>query len=191
MASLSYHVAKHAGATVEHYTPENVIAAARLTMGGAIDLDPASCEQANNEVVKASRFYTKNDDGLTREWAGRVWLNPPGGKDERARSRTKIWWVKLCEEYLSGRVSQAFFLAFNIEFLQVSQTGCPISAMSLPFCIPAKRLQFFYVGASTKRLEVGTSPTHANAIIFMPDRADNGASLSRFRTAFAGIGACI
>jgi hypothetical protein len=155
----------------------------------AIDLDPASCAQANDEVVQATRFFTPEDDGLTQRWGGRVWLNPPGGKDDRARSRTKIWWIKLCEEYLAGRVSQALFLAFNVEFLQVSQAGCPVAAMSLPFCIPAKRLCFFYVEAGTKRLKIGGGPTHANAIIYMPDRDDEG-SAWRFREAFRALGAC-
>ena len=181
-------VAKHSSATVEHYTPTDVILAARNTMG-AIDLDPASCTQANEEVVKAARFFSQELNGLAQDWAGRVWLNPPGGKDERARSRTKLWWIKLCEEYLSGRVSQALFLAFNVEFPQVSQAGCPISAMSLPFCIPSKRLCFFYVEAGAKRLKVGGGPTHANAIIYMPDRAD-AMSPSRFAGAFGALGAC-
>jgi ParB family transcriptional regulator, chromosome partitioning protein len=181
-------VAKHSSATVEHYTPEAVIHAAHTTMG-AIDLDPASCAQANDEVVRATKYLTAEQDGLTYAWNGRVWLNPPGGKDERARSRTKTWWCKLCDEYLSGRVTQALFLAFNVEFLQVSQAGCPIAAMALPFCIPSKRLCFFYVEAGTKRLKVGGGPTHANAIVYLPDREDP-ASVTRFHTVFAPIGAC-
>lgn len=181
-------VAKHSSATVEHYTPHDVIRAALGTMG-AIDLDPASCAQANDEVVNAENYLTQENDGLSCEWWGRVWLNPPGGKDERARSRTKLWWIKLCEEYLAGRVTQAIFLAFNIEFLQVSQAGCPLSAMSLPLCIPAKRLCFFYVEAGTKRLKVGGGPTHANAIVYLPDREDASAA-ARFRGMFSTIGAC-
>jgi hypothetical protein len=181
-------VAKHSSATVEHYTPTDVITAARNTMG-SIDLDPASCQQANDEVVRAARFFSQEQDGLAQPWFGRVWLNPPGGKDERARARAKLWWIKLCEEYLSGRVSQALFLAFNVEFLQVSQSGCPIAAMSLPFCIPSKRLCFFYVEAGTKRLKVGGGPTHANAIVYMPDRADD-LSVRKFSGAFGAIGVC-
>src|SRR5271154_4331972 len=106
-------VAKHSSATVEHYTPAEVITAARFTLG-AIDLDPASCAQANEEVVRADKFFSQEEDGLALPWFGRIWLNPPGGKDEKARSRTKRWWVKLCEEYLAGRTSQALFLAFNV-----------------------------------------------------------------------------
>jgi ParB family chromosome partitioning protein len=54
----------------EWYTPLPYIEAARLVLGD-IDLDPASCELANG-VVQAKRFFTEQDDGLTKEWSGRV-----------------------------------------------------------------------------------------------------------------------
>ena len=59
----------------EWYSPASVVEPARATMGG-IDLDPASCELAN-EIVKADKYYTKQDNGLLKEWTGRVWMNPP------------------------------------------------------------------------------------------------------------------
>ena len=43
---------------------------------GQIDLDPASCEYANN-TIKADEYFTESDNGLDREWYGRIWLNPP------------------------------------------------------------------------------------------------------------------
>jgi hypothetical protein len=77
-------MAKHSSEHIEHFTPHNVIARARAVMGG-IDLDPASCERANVEVVHAIRFFDAKDNGFLRPWSrggssSRVWLNPPGGK---------------------------------------------------------------------------------------------------------------
>lgn len=72
------HVSANSGEN-EWYTPPEYIEAAREVMG-SIDLDPASCETAQQNV-KARRFFTVDDDGLSRKWDGNVWLNPPYGKD--------------------------------------------------------------------------------------------------------------
>ena len=68
------HVEHYTG-NQEWYTPSEYVEAARRVMG-EIDLDPASSELAQ-ETVRASSYYTKDDDGLVSEWSGRVWLNPP------------------------------------------------------------------------------------------------------------------
>ena len=56
---------EHSSESNEHYTPPAIVEAARATMGG-IDLDPASCHEAN-EVVKAREWCGPqcNIDGLT------------------------------------------------------------------------------------------------------------------------------
>lgn len=63
-------------------TPPHIIRAL-----GSFDLDP--CTPPVMPWLTAARRYTKADDGLASPWAGRVWLNPPYGKD------TGIWMQKL------------------------------------------------------------------------------------------------
>ena len=59
----------------EWYTPKQYIASARKVMG-AIDLDPASSKEAQ-KIVKETKYYDINVNGLTKEWKGNIWLNPP------------------------------------------------------------------------------------------------------------------
>lgn len=70
----SPHVSHNSGEN-EWYTPPEYIKAATAVMG-RIDLDPASSKKAN-DTVKASKYYSKQDDGLSKVWAGKVWMNPP------------------------------------------------------------------------------------------------------------------
>ena len=66
----------------EWYTPKQYIAAAREVMGG-IDLDPATSLVAQR-TVGAARYFTQEEDGLSHDWPGRVWLNPPYSKQKLA-----------------------------------------------------------------------------------------------------------
>lgn len=73
---------RNSSESVEWFTPAKYIEAARRAMG-SIDLDPASCEEANR-TVRAARYYTEAQDGLTQPWYGNVWCNPPYGKSTGA-----------------------------------------------------------------------------------------------------------
>ncbi|WP_244256268.1 phage N-6-adenine-methyltransferase [Caballeronia zhejiangensis] len=46
---------------------------------GAFDLDP--CSPINRPWDTARRHFTVTDDGLSKEWFGRVWMNPPFGRE--------------------------------------------------------------------------------------------------------------
>ncbi len=77
---------------------------------GYVDLDPASCLEAN-KVVKAKRFYTIRDDGLSKNWrAENVWLNPPRGTEERV-SVQSIWSRRLIAHYRRKEIKkEAMFI---------------------------------------------------------------------------------
>lgn len=46
---------------------------------GEFDLDP--CSPVNRPWDTAKNHYNKEDNGLSKEWFGRVWLNPPYGRE--------------------------------------------------------------------------------------------------------------
>lgn len=168
-------IPQHSSKTNEHYTPSEVVTAARKILGD-IDLDPASCAIANKHVG-ASSFLTASDDGLARPWYGRVFLNPPGGK-RNGDSLADLFWRKLVTEYNEGRVSSAFFVGFNSNIMFMSQGSRCV--LDFPVCLPRKRLQFL---APDKfgALHSQESPTHHNALVLLPPRdGDYVPSLHRF-----------
>ena len=61
---------KSENTTDEWYTPKEIIDAL-----GVFDLDP--CAPIEPLYQTAIGMYNKNHDGLSRNWYGRVWLNPP------------------------------------------------------------------------------------------------------------------
>jgi hypothetical protein len=68
----------------EWLTPPTLIRAL-----GEFDLDP--CSPVNRPWATAKRHFTILDDGLSQQWEGRVWLNPPYGK------KTGMWLQRLAE----------------------------------------------------------------------------------------------
>lgn len=161
-------------ANEEAYTPEQYVEAAREVMG-SIDLDPASCKAAQ-KVIQAGTYYTKTDDGLTKNWSGNVWLNPP----YTAKVVNKFI-NKLCESYKDGAVEQAVLLTNNntdtIWFhlaLAVSSCAC-LTRGRIGFLTPegvscpTNGQTFFYFG--DRRLDFAKSFLDFGAIIHVPDFA--------------------
>jgi len=103
--ALKAHVSHNSGEN-EWYTPSEYIEAAREVMG-RIDLDPASSEIAN-QIVGASKFYTAEGDGLSKFWAGKVWLNPPYSGD-----LIIPFIAKYAEHVRSGDVGEGIVLVNN------------------------------------------------------------------------------
>lgn len=165
-------IPQHSSASNEHYTPYVVVNAVKELMT-AIDLDPASSDVVNRRIVMATRYFDKRADGLSKPWHGRVYVNPPGGVTEDRKSVMGLWWQKLVQEYLLGAVQQAVFLGFTLDLLLKSQRSA-LWVGHLPFCIPAKRLQFLATNNSKvdrrAYFKPGGSPTHANIIVYLPPR---------------------
>ena len=44
---------------------------------GGFDLDVC----ANQKNAKCQKFFSKEDDGLSQDWNGKCWMNPPYGKE--------------------------------------------------------------------------------------------------------------
>lgn len=99
------HVANNSGEN-EWDTPREYIEAARNLMG-EIDVDPSSTERAN-KVVRAKRFYTKENDGLKKDWKGNIWMNPP-----YAQPLISLFSAELVKKIKSKEVKQALVLVNN------------------------------------------------------------------------------
>lgn len=81
---------RHSSVTNEHFTPPDVVEAARSALG-EIDLDPATSVRGNAYYVKAKKIFTIENDGFNVPWGGRTFLNPPGGRcDARGVSVTNV-----------------------------------------------------------------------------------------------------
>lgn len=62
----------------EWYTPEWLLEPLYEAMDGhPFDLDPCSPTKGAGAPVRAKRHFTVEDDGLSQEWQGRCYLNPP------------------------------------------------------------------------------------------------------------------
>lgn len=91
----------------EWYTPEKYLVSVRAVFEGDIELDPATSTAAQ-EIVRAERFYTVEDDGLVQDWRGRIFLNPP-----YAASLVSQFTRKLVEHHKQGAVPEAVLLVNN------------------------------------------------------------------------------
>lgn len=182
MAELAFS-ARHSCDSPEWYTPSPFVEAAREVMGG-IDLDPASHEKANR-TVKATRFFTKEDDGLAQPWLGRIFLNPPGGL-------VPEFWKALVWHFDAKHIDQAIWIGYSLEQLQTLQnrSGTPLD---FPICITKKRIAFVEneakraariekMIAAGKNPNLKSSPSHSNYITYM------GRESQRFEMVFRQFG---
>lgn len=158
----------HSSDSNEWYTPARYADLARKVMGD-IDLDPASCLAAN-QSIQAKTIFDIEDDGFSRHWSGRVWLNPPYGRGEDG-SNQAAWSKKLIDEYKAGRVSEAMLLVN-------AATGNKWFAdlWEFPICFVDHRIRFISPRGDYSQ------PTHSNVIVYF------GSNESSFVELFSEIG---
>lgn len=159
------HVAHNSGQN-EWYTPRDIIDAAREVMGG-IDLDPASTATAN-KVVGATRYYTAEDDGLSKKWVGRIWMNPPyaaGLVDRFANA--------LAEHVRSGSVTEAVVLVNNATETEWFTT---LAGVASALCFPRGRVRFW------RPDETSSAPLQGQCLLYC------GENTKRFISAFGQRG---
>lgn len=145
----------HSSESAEWYTPVGIVERARVALGGVIDVDP--CGNARtNEIIKAKRYITRGEDGLTADWGvGSAFVNPPGGRGSVAK-----WWDKAVEFHRRDERNLVVFVLFNINSLQVLQNKSRKPPTDYVICIPRKRIAYLRADGS-----VGRSPPQASAIV--------------------------
>lgn len=136
---------------IEYYTPAVYVEAARSVMG-SIDLDPASCQQAN-ETVRAAQYFTIHTDGLVQHWTGNVWLNPPYGRVQSAFAE------QLLKFYDSGDVRQAILLVNA----NVTETNWFAPLWDYIVCFTNHRINFL-------NTDDKSGSTHGSCFVYLGDR---------------------
>lgn len=113
---------------------------------GEFDMDP--CAPTDRPWDIAKKHYTKKDNGLSQIWRGRVWCNPPYGKE------TSKWMVKMADHndgillifartdtnnfhsYVWSQARGIFFIKGRITFCDISGKPAKYNA-GAPSCLVA------------------------------------------------------
>lgn len=113
---------------------------------GHFDLDP--CAASNRPWDCADVNYTIEDNGLTKEWFGRVWCNPPYGSEDSdflkkfseyggkglclifARTDTKAW-----HNYIFSNAKYIFFIKGRVKFCR--ENGEQATSANAASCLVA------------------------------------------------------
>ena len=150
----------------EWYTPAEHVEHARRVLG-VIDLDPASSAAAQ-KTVKAESYFSADDDGLKREWQGRIWLNPPYNQPT-----VEQFIDKLIEERAAGRTTRAILLTHNsTDTAWFHKAATAASAI----CFPRGRIAFVDTAGDRD------APTQGQAFFFF------GPDTRPFKAEFSQVG---
>ena len=139
--AFSHERSRNGRGKCEWLTPPELIRAL-----GEFDLDP--CAPIDRPWNTAKHHYTVEDDGLSKPWFGRVWLNPPYGTE------TPRWMAKLRDhgdgvalifartetrtffESIWGFAEAVMFLRGRLTFYNVDGTK-PSNSGGAPSCLVA------------------------------------------------------
>ena len=197
--SLSSHqLANQSSGDVEYYTQKYIIELARNVLG-EIELGPASNFIANR-TVKAQRIFTRKENGLLQTWRGKVWMNHPFHKGEKACKKnckkkncipstnpkkptrghcitedipSNLQWIdKLVSEYRAGNVEEAICITFS----SMSETWMK-PLLEFPQCFPYGRIHYRKPDGTIER-----NVTKGSLITYLGPHPD------RFAQVFSAIG---
>jgi DNA N-6-adenine-methyltransferase (Dam) len=147
------------------YTPPHIVTCIREALGGTIDLDPASHVMAN-EVIRATRFFTRDQNGLTQPWSGRVYLNPPFSS-----------WPDWVEKVLAEADTVEAMVLLGAARTLTAQYFEPLLRRVDAFCIISGRTPFWGIATESD------SPTDGHFLLYL------GADVQRFVRATGSLGA--
>lgn len=150
----------------EWYTPAKYIDMAREVMG-SIDIDPASNATAQ-AVVQAKVHYTIDTDGLSKDWLGNLWMNPPYSNPE-----IQNFVEHLIVQISKGNVKEAIVLTNNS-----GDTGWhhDLQASCSRLCITKGRIRF------ESPTRASNSPAMGQSFFYF------GGNPERFKEVFSAIG---
>jgi hypothetical protein len=194
---MSHQAVNQTSGNFEYYTPTELIERVRRVLG-TIDLDPATSLIAN-KVIQANAIFTTEDNGLSKLWHGKVFMNHPFHKGEaacpgpdktgKARCVKKAcvkrgyhltesipsnlkWITHLVNEYKSGRVHEAICITFS----SMSETWME-PLLEYPQCFPRGRINYMLPdGTRTSGITKGSLLTYM------------GPNPELFKTVFSEIG---
>ena len=129
------HDARDENSRDEWYTPPGPFEA----LGIEFDLDPAA-PPGGVPWIPAAEHLSKAHDGLTREWVGRVWLNPPYGR------QTGKWLRRLASH--GDGLALVFARTDTAWFQEASHTATAI-------CFIAGRIRFVGADGCQARASAG------------------------------------
>lgn len=161
------------GSDDEWYTPIRYLKMAREVLGD-FDTCPASSKFAQQrfDFGPKCQHFTKQTNGLSKPWHGRVWLNPPYSKPNPAK-----FVDKLIAEFSAGRVTEAILLTnaypANKWFQKAGQGATAI-------CFPQQKINFERQGAATP-----DSQWFGQAFFYF------GRNPTRFFKTFGSLGLCV